>query len=378
LKREEVRGNGIAEKMILPNNLEFIKLIMKTAIEDMSHPLVDKWADRLYAQGGPRAIFDFVQKKVKYIKDPVVWDTIRAPHVILRRYEEQGVTYGDCDDKTSLLAALLMNRGYPVRLVAAHHIKPGETPADYNSINHVYLEYKEGDKWIPLEPSSTTVRFGEKAASVIPLHYIYAEVGNKLIAEGDKKKVAIMVESFVATFSELRTFKKLLPPKVHKLFAEAYNEALTKAAQNPEKVVDLDKLTSAGRFLLKMWLQKVRELKLLVEERLRKVLPISEQVGIKIFGKELTWGKVWSGIKSFAEELGIKERAQQLLEDAKNLAMAKLMEKAGVTQRGEAREEAPEEAPPSPPKKEEEKKFPWWAIAAAVGGILIIVLLLKK
>jgi len=254
--------------MTLPGNKEYVQKTMEVAIEDSSHPTIDEFAERLWLIGGVKAIFDFCHDRVVYCKDNVMRDTLRHPHVLIERacgeriphailsfMEEKGIdkvildnkTAGDCDCKSSLCTALLLNRGYKVRLVGAHHVQPVniipdalrvEALADYKrgvsiqditneinrnlnmrfnttqvlndlngkirlqrpetneekaEINHVYLEYKEEDnpnqvRWFPLEPSSRTEGWGRIAPGVLPLYTVVPTIGGEIVS-GVKKKI---------------------------------------------------------------------------------------------------------------------------------------------------------------------------------------------
>ena len=172
---------------VIRNNLDFIKFIASIAGEKATNEKVDQWAEKLKT---PEAIFEFVQTQVKYTRDPITMDTIRHPQVLLERVERHGVTYADCDCKSTLLASLLLNRGYPVRFIAAHIILPGETSKDYYKINHTYLEFRDvygatPDKWIALEPSAKkVVKMGYVATNVIDIYRVYVTVrGHKVEGE---------------------------------------------------------------------------------------------------------------------------------------------------------------------------------------------------
>lgn len=166
------------------NNLEFCKYVAKIAGEEATHSIIDRWAEKL---GTAEKIFLFVRDNIQYIRDPIIMDTIRRPHVLLERYEKGEKVAGDCDCKTALLGALLLNRGYPVRFVASHIIKGDETKAQRSVINHIYLEYrniygKEPNKWIPLEASSKRkFSIGYQSPAVLPLYRIYVVVGKETI-----------------------------------------------------------------------------------------------------------------------------------------------------------------------------------------------------
>lgn len=169
----------------IKNNSDFIKLIAEKAAEYSIHPKIDEWADKIVGNETDdikkiAKLYIFVRDRVKYNKDPVavkvsgevIKDFFRHPKVILERIEKNKFTSGDCDDKTLLLASLLLNRGYPVRIVGAEILKDGAK----NIINHTYLEVKVKDKWYPLEPSSKTLKPFTQMPNVIPLIRVYPPV----------------------------------------------------------------------------------------------------------------------------------------------------------------------------------------------------------
>lgn len=79
----------------------------------------------------------FVRDEIRYLNDVDGVETVQTPFVTLT------IRAGDCDDKSTLLAALLMSIGHPCRFVAI-----GFEP---NVYAHVYVETKIGARWIPLE-----------------------------------------------------------------------------------------------------------------------------------------------------------------------------------------------------------------------------------
>lgn len=273
----------------LQDNYAFIRKVGEVAFQDATHPKVDEWADKLWIEGRrkygtgneARALFDFCQHKITYCKDPVTRDTIRMPHVILERYEEHGGVAADCDDKTCTLGALLMNRGYPVRFVGAHHIQEGENNREYREINHVYLQFKDDSgNWITLEPSSQIAPFGQLGTNVLPLYHVYANIGgeriSKILKKKEKNKEVSMgiasqimarqvtsrgVGTYIVSLAELNSYRKMLPTMVHPNFSDAYNEAYTTARMSGEHIVDIDGLKSTGKDLLKVYFQRWREIK---------------------------------------------------------------------------------------------------------------------
>lgn len=82
-------------------------------------------------------IHSFVRDRIRYVKDINGVETLQSPVKTLE------IKQGDCDDKATLLAALLESIGHPTRFVAL-----GFRP---NSFNHVLLETRLGRQWISLE-----------------------------------------------------------------------------------------------------------------------------------------------------------------------------------------------------------------------------------
>ena len=84
-----------------------------------------------------KAIQEFARDKIRYVKDVVGVETVQTPLVTLENKA------GDCDDKSVLIASLLMSIGHPARFVAI-----GKTP---DSFVHVFPETRIGTKWVSLE-----------------------------------------------------------------------------------------------------------------------------------------------------------------------------------------------------------------------------------
>lgn len=87
--------------------------------------------------GEVKTLHAHVRDNIRYLRDIHGIETIQSPEKTL----EYG--YGDCDDKSTLLAALLESTGHPTRFVAV-----GKAP---NKFSHVYVETLVGKRWFPLE-----------------------------------------------------------------------------------------------------------------------------------------------------------------------------------------------------------------------------------
>jgi transglutaminase-like putative cysteine protease len=78
----------------------------------------------------------------RFIYQPEVIETLQYPDYMLNGLENSGVLVGDCDDISTLHAALLVALDFKVRFVAIR-----STPNDPN-FDHVYLEVNHGGDWI--------------------------------------------------------------------------------------------------------------------------------------------------------------------------------------------------------------------------------------
>lgn len=83
------------------------------------------------------ALTDYVKYRVRYIRDVAGVETVQTP---LKTLE---LGQGDCDDKVTLLGALLESIGHPCRF-RAMGFRPG-------SLCHVICDVSYQGKWLPLE-----------------------------------------------------------------------------------------------------------------------------------------------------------------------------------------------------------------------------------
>ena len=119
--------------------------MVKLARDGAKDPLVIQTASALVRDlpqydrlGEIQALHAFVRDHIRYTNDPLGTELLRTPRAIL----EMGV--GDCDDKSTLLAALLRSIGRPSRFVA---IQSGNMPA----YSHVLVQTPWGAGWMTLE-----------------------------------------------------------------------------------------------------------------------------------------------------------------------------------------------------------------------------------
>ncbi len=87
--------------------------------------------------GEVKLIHAFVRDSIRYARDVAGVETLHTPEKTLEFGQ------GDCDDKSSLVSALLESIGHPTRFVAI-----GFQPNEYV---HVYAETKIGKRWVSVE-----------------------------------------------------------------------------------------------------------------------------------------------------------------------------------------------------------------------------------
>ena len=79
----------------------------------------------------------FVRDYVRYAMDPDNIELVQTPDKTLE------LQAGDCDDKSTLLAAMLLSIGHPCRFLAVGF--------NHEPISHVLVEARCGEGWLPLE-----------------------------------------------------------------------------------------------------------------------------------------------------------------------------------------------------------------------------------
>lgn len=88
--------------------------------------------------GEIRTVFEYVRDRIRYARDIHGAETLQTPPVTL------DLEAGDCDDKSTLLAAMLGSIGHPTRFVAVGYERPG-------AYSHVYVETRHGSRWIAMD-----------------------------------------------------------------------------------------------------------------------------------------------------------------------------------------------------------------------------------
>lgn len=81
-----------------------------------------------------RALYTWVQRRIRYVKDPVGLETVQSPEVTLK------LRAGDCDDSATLLVALATAVGLRSRFVViGPHV---------DAMQHVYAQLQVNGQWL--------------------------------------------------------------------------------------------------------------------------------------------------------------------------------------------------------------------------------------
>lgn len=128
--------------------------------------------------GEIKALFEWVQKNVRYTKDPFRVEVLHTPRRMLE------LRAGDCDDITILLGSMLESIGHPIRLVIV-----GPDISRPKLFSHIYLEVKYKHKWIPLDatmpfPIGWAPRLFVK--KIIPFNRRFTTMNEDLNFQGNK------------------------------------------------------------------------------------------------------------------------------------------------------------------------------------------------
>lgn len=135
---------------------ETVRRMREIIREAMVAPMVRGVAERLVGRCRERSheceikqIFNFVKMRMRFTLDPYRREFFKAPELHLEQISRGGLGYGDCDDFSVVLGALLMSVGYPVRIVviqSAWNVRGG--------FNHVFVEVRLNGAWRALDATA--------------------------------------------------------------------------------------------------------------------------------------------------------------------------------------------------------------------------------
>lgn len=143
-------------------------MMKSLVLESLKSSRLAKLATNLYMQSPTDSlnlltnVDKFLRSKFDYQDEKI--ETLQYPDYMLTGLEMSGRLVGDCDDISTLHAAILTALGFRVRFIAIRSFR------ENSNFDHVYLEVNLNDKWIMYDitlPLGTTVEyFGRIAIQV--------------------------------------------------------------------------------------------------------------------------------------------------------------------------------------------------------------------
>lgn len=137
-----------------------IALMRNAAAEAWRDPLVRALAGSIIRDLPPenqkahtRAIFEWVRHSIRFVRDPVEHETVQSPRWTVTH------GFGDCDDHSLLLVALLGAVGIPTQLVTL-----ALDPAGPETFTHIYAEALVEGRAIALDTARPGARFDSAPA----------------------------------------------------------------------------------------------------------------------------------------------------------------------------------------------------------------------
>ena len=104
-----------------------------------------------------KSVTDFMEDRVRYVRDPLGVEYVRAPTVMIREAREYGMANGDCDDQVLLSGSMLFSVGFEVRPIGLHLF----TNEYYD---HVAMQVlKDDGVWVTYDPCRPSDPFAPAA-----------------------------------------------------------------------------------------------------------------------------------------------------------------------------------------------------------------------
>ncbi len=124
-----------------------MRLLARNAVND---PVVRRDA---FGSGSVELLDDWIRQRFVYRGE--IEEVLRTPRFMLQELYWQSYFEGDCDDVSTLTAAMLNVLGIPARFVAIR--------VDGPEFKHVYVEAWDGSDFVPID---ATVERGTRYAAI--------------------------------------------------------------------------------------------------------------------------------------------------------------------------------------------------------------------
>lgn len=154
-------------------NRSTVDFMKKIAKEKCNHPLIRQTAIQIINKAKTEshnhldeavAIGEYVQRNMKYMKDPVDQELLQDPVMIVEDME-RGEARGDCDDMSLVIATLLLSLGIRPWFKVVRWKKAS------GHFNHIYvcvheMNYGQKRQWLPIDAIVKDKPIGYELSSV--------------------------------------------------------------------------------------------------------------------------------------------------------------------------------------------------------------------
>ena len=141
---------------------ETVEIMRRMAIQSLLDPAVKELAAKIVKgipyrdrAGYAEAVYQFAKDHMQYVADTANIEEITSPAIHAKRFLSSGTSWGDCDDFSTLQAALLKSVGVSVRFVVV------ASPRNGGQFDHVRLDAFTQRGWLPLESTIKNSSFGQ-------------------------------------------------------------------------------------------------------------------------------------------------------------------------------------------------------------------------
>lgn len=153
IKTEHLTDETMTHLLIIARE-QAVRPEIRVIVSRLVRPVAEKqWSNEI------RAIFEYVKAGIRYLRDPEGTEYVQTPLRHIANIERDGVSFGDCDDMSLLLATLLKSAGYKTRYVIIS--SPGNPGTSYN---HIFVETLDPSigVWISLDATMKEKPYGWK------------------------------------------------------------------------------------------------------------------------------------------------------------------------------------------------------------------------
>lgn len=151
IQTDDLTGDTVINLMIIARSQAVDPAVRRTVQNIVAGTPEKQWTAEI------QKIFGWVKNHVRYLRDPEGTEYVQTPTRHIANIERDGVSFGDCDDMSLLLATLLRSAGYKTKFVIIS--SPGNNRGTFN---HIFTEVSDPSiqTWIALDATMKDKPYG--------------------------------------------------------------------------------------------------------------------------------------------------------------------------------------------------------------------------